>query len=286
MFQHATAMDQKEYDHTIYQGWREPSPERDLSVDLTAMDLIHPDSQCQDFDDLYWEVYQLHRLPGWGRCEEATEEQLCHEVLELIKEGLRLKQPPAQPEREWLQLSADTTQLGPHMPFAAANHRNYEEFIDASHRTYAEMLALTNDANQWAFVVAVILEEWTEGMSHSTSHHFCSSCWCSSSCQHRRSRSSGHWEGDPQVTSCHREPKARSEGPQADSHQGGKIDIDMFATQKTLWVASCQRSATQGWAQSPSPTRQKCQVIFTEGRAPSLTEESPKHNARVPVGSP
>ena len=33
--------------------------------------------------------------------------------------------------------------------------------------------------------------------------------------------------------------------------------------------------------QSPSPTRQKCQVTFAKGRAPSLTEESPECNARV-----
>ena len=68
-----------------------------------------------------------------------------------------------------------------------------------------------------------------ERLSHSTSHHCSSSCQCSHSHQHSRSRSLACQEGDPQVTSHHGEPKARFEGPQADS---------------------CQRDATWVWTQS------------------------------------
>ena len=64
IFQHAMAMGQKEYDHAICWGQREPSPERNLSAELTTMKLVCPNSQHQDFDNLYWEVYQLHRLPS------------------------------------------------------------------------------------------------------------------------------------------------------------------------------------------------------------------------------
>ena len=39
--------------------------------------------------------------------------------------------------------------------------------------------------------------------------------------------------------------------------------------------------ATQGWAKSPSLSRQKCQVTFIEERAPLLTEESPKCDAEA-----
>ena len=37
--------------------------------------------------------------------------------------------------------------------------------------------------------------------------------------------------------------------------------------------------------QSSSPTRQKPQVTFAEGRAPSLTGESPEHDARADEAS-
>ena len=64
MFLHATSTGQKEHGCTICWGKREPLLERNLLAESTTMELIHCSSQCQDFDDLYWEVYQLHRLPG------------------------------------------------------------------------------------------------------------------------------------------------------------------------------------------------------------------------------
>ena len=129
MFQHATATDQRDYDHAICWGQRESLQERDLSAELTTMELIHPDSQHQDFEDLYQDVYQLHRLPGQGRQEVATEDQLCQEVLESIKECIRLKQPPTQPEKQQMQLLANTPQPDPHTTFATANHKMYEEMM-------------------------------------------------------------------------------------------------------------------------------------------------------------
>ena len=59
------------------------------------MELVGPDSMCQDIEDLYQDVYQFCRLPGRGGCEEATEEHLHKEGLDLIKECLSLKQLPA-----------------------------------------------------------------------------------------------------------------------------------------------------------------------------------------------
>ena len=149
-------------------------------------------------------------------------------------------------------------------------------------------MAFMMDAHQQALATATILEERMERMSQSTSHHCSSSCshsgscQCSNSHQCRRSRSLGHQEVDPQVTSHCWETEARLEDPQADSHQGGKMDIDFH--QWVPWAIPYQRGATQGHTQSPSPTRQKCQVTFTNGRGHLLTEESPEHNARADEG--
>ena len=85
------------------------------------------------------------------------------------------------------------------------------------------------------------------------------SCWQSGSCWCRWSRSAGCW-GDPQVTSCHGEPEYRAGDLQATScHRG------------TIWL----------WTQSPSPTQQKCQVTFAEGRAPMLGKKSLEREAGV-----
>ena len=77
MFQHAMVTSWSGYKCAICCGQREPLPEQDLLVEPTAMELISPNSTCQDIEELYWDVYKLSRLPGWGRSEEATEEWLC-----------------------------------------------------------------------------------------------------------------------------------------------------------------------------------------------------------------
>ena len=148
------------------------------------------------------------------------------------------------------------------MEFAAANCSTYEKFTTAKWDLYKEMMALMKYAHQWALVAAAILEERMERMSCYTSQWCSSSCWHSSSHWCRRSRSSGCWKGDPQVTYHQREPEARVQVPQVTSHHRG-----------TIW----------GWTQPPSPTRQKCCVTFAKGRAPSLTDERSECDARVDV---
>ena len=198
------------------------------------MELINPDSWCQDIDALYQDVYQLHRLPGWGRCEEATEKWPCKKVLDSIKEHLRLRQPPTQPERQQMQLPADTSRTDPHTAFATMNHRTYEE-----------MMALARDTWQWALVAAAILEEQMERMSHSTGHQCSTSCWHFSSCQcsasHRRSRSLGWQEEGSQATPHYRETEATPQSPQ--TNKKGRVDIDFFKHQRASQVTSCQGGA-------------------------------------------
>ena len=188
--------------------------------------------------------------PAQGRFDDATAEQLHKEILDSIKDYLRLKWPPVQQEEQQMQLSADTPRPNPHMVFAATNHRTYEE-----------MMALARDAWQWALVAAAILEEQIERVSHSTSCQQFSSHWWSSSC--KRSRSFGQ----------------QKEGSQVTPHWEGKVDINFFKHWRASWETSHQRSATQELTKSPSSSRWRCQVTFTKGRAPSL-EGSLRHGVR------
>ena len=52
MFLDATATGWSEHNHAICWGWRKPPPKWDLGAELTAMELVTPDSTCQDIEDL------------------------------------------------------------------------------------------------------------------------------------------------------------------------------------------------------------------------------------------
>ena len=155
MIQHTVVTSQSAYESAICWGQREPLPEWDPSAEPTAMELFSPNSQCQDIEVLYCEICQLHRLPRQNRCEELTAEWLHKEIMDSIKEYLRLKWPPTQQERQQAQLPANNPRPDPHTAFAAANQRVYEE-----------MMALARDAQQWAISTAAILGEWMERMGH------------------------------------------------------------------------------------------------------------------------
>ena len=145
------------------------------------MELVGPNSMCQDIKDLYLDVYQLCRLPGRVQSKEAMEEHLHKEALDSIKECLQLKWPSTQLEGEWKQLPPNAPQTAPYMEFAATNCSTYEKFAAMNQDLYEEMMSLARDTHQWALAAATILEERMERMSCSTS------CRCSTSCQHSSS---------------------------------------------------------------------------------------------------
>ena len=88
MFTHATATGQKEHGHTIYWDWWQPSPEWDLGVEPSAMDLVGPQMSWAKIRVIYNEVYQLWKLPGRSPCDKETGERICQEILDSIKECL------------------------------------------------------------------------------------------------------------------------------------------------------------------------------------------------------
>ena len=82
MFVHGTATGQSKHNHTICWDRREPLSKWGLGVETTAMELIPPDSSQEDIADLYWDVYQLHRLPQRCQFKEGIEELIHQEILE------------------------------------------------------------------------------------------------------------------------------------------------------------------------------------------------------------
>ena len=164
-----------EHNCAICQGQRECLPKQDLGVEPTAMELVCPDSTQKDIGDLYWDVYQLLRLPRRGCCEKATMECLHKDILDSLKECLRLKWPSAQPEGEhqpvWpmplgLILICSLMWLTTTHEEFTANEAGFMQG-DTGH---SEVCPL-----------AAILEEKIEQMSHSISHHHSGSHQCSGS---------------------------------------------------------------------------------------------------------
>ena len=251
MFLHATATSWSKHDHAIHQGRREPLVEQDLGVEHTAMELICPDSTWEDIADLYQDVYQLWRLPGRSHCKDGTEEHICQEILDSLKEHLQLKQLSALLEGEWVQSLAGALRPGPQAAFAVANCKAYERFAGADQDSCEDALAIMQDTHWRALVAAALLEEKIEIEPLPASSPRCyGSCWHSTSHRCWRSQSLGYQGGDPQAAVC----------CWKDSHQ-----------QHPQW-----RGTVWGWTQSPSPAQQKWRMTFVEGKAPSPARGSPE----------
>ena len=129
------------------------------------MGLIHPESTQEDMEDLYHDVYQLWRLSRRGQCKVATKEHLCREILNSIKECLRIKWPSTQPEGELRKLPADVPKPDHCTEFAAAIHQTYKKFTAAKQDSCKGMVALVRDAHWWALVPVALLKEKMEWMS-------------------------------------------------------------------------------------------------------------------------
>ena len=65
MFRHATNEGQKKAEHTVCQGCWEGFSKLDPEVDLSAIQLIGPETTKEDILSLYPEVYKQQRLPGF-----------------------------------------------------------------------------------------------------------------------------------------------------------------------------------------------------------------------------
>ena len=109
------------------------------------MELISPDSTCQEIEDLYQDMCQLQRLLRRSQCKEPMVECIQKEILDSIKEHLWHKWLSIQLEGKQEQSSTDASWPGLHAAFAAANQETYEKFTAAQKDSYEEMMAIMRD---------------------------------------------------------------------------------------------------------------------------------------------
>ena len=64
MFQHASEQGQKEAECMIHQGCQHGLLKLDPKADISAIQLLGPQTSREEFKSLYYEVYKLWRLAG------------------------------------------------------------------------------------------------------------------------------------------------------------------------------------------------------------------------------
>ena len=101
IFQHAAAEGQKEAEQIVCQGCWQKLPQLNPEAGLPAIQLVGPETSKEELQELYLEVYKLHRLPGSPPGEPA----LLEEELSSIKdhqgqEGERASAATVRPHPE------------------------------------------------------------------------------------------------------------------------------------------------------------------------------------------
>ena len=83
MFLHAAEQGQKEVECMICCGHWHGLPKLDLKADVSAIQLVGPQTNKEEFRVLYYEVYKLRRLPGSPLGELEQIEELTAEIVSL-----------------------------------------------------------------------------------------------------------------------------------------------------------------------------------------------------------
>ena len=229
MFLHAVAMGQKEYDYAICQCQQEPWPEWDLEVELSTVELICPTPIREESAEIYQDVYQQWRSPVKLLCDGETEELLCQEILDSIKECLQCKWVPTLLGEELSHHPTSTSRCDPQADYSAQNCDTYDQFKDMTQGSCEEALAVVRDAHQQALAATALLEDKIERLNLSLS----CSCQCSGSheCSGSHRHSASHWWRSwtgshqtkvPQVKSCQgSQPEGKLSPPTPCNWDGG-----------------------------------------------------------------
>ena len=160
-------------------GRWEPSAEQDLKAEIPAIELVGPDSTKEDIAETYCDMYQLWRLLGELPCDDETEEVLCQEILDSIKECLWCMGVPTLLGEGLSQYPAGTSWCNPQTNYSARIHATYDRFKNIKWDSCGEALAIVRDAHQQVLAATAPLEDKIERLSCFLSHGH----WCSGSCQ-------------------------------------------------------------------------------------------------------
>ena len=156
LFPHAAEQGQKEVECMICWGCQHRLPKLDPQVDVSAIQLVGPQTNEEDFGALYHEVYKLRRLQGsppWGL---GQMKELATEIMSSLEDCLEQKEGKSLSRIEEPGL-ADIWS-----PRSKTPRRERRD-------TPAERdLAESREAHQRALATAATLEEKIEWLSWST----------------------------------------------------------------------------------------------------------------------
>ena len=136
------------------------------------MELITCKTTQEEIMGLYHQVYQLKRNPRALPCSEGTAEEICIEILEMLKEHLRHRWGPAQPEEELKQRYTGTRTSRMLAQAKFHNHMqvtydHFGHFWDRQQESHEEALRVARDAHHWVLVAAALLEGHIKRLGHS-----------------------------------------------------------------------------------------------------------------------
>ena len=189
-------------------------------------------------------------------CDPETEEEICWEILDSLKECLQHRWGSALPEEEPRQslISKRTCRTTAQAEFHGRAQDTYDNFQNRWQESCEKALRVAQDAHHQALVAAALLKGHIKRLGHSVSHGWSSSQHPSGSCQHSCSRGC--------TRSCKRCPLASEQG-------------------QVPSVADHTVDPAKKWAPSPSPLRLRRQVTFEESspRRDTEVKQAPPPNS-------
>ena len=176
MFQHAAEQGWKEVECMICCGQWHSLPKLDPKVDISAVQLVGPETHQEEFRALYYKVYKMRRLPGSPLGEPEQIEELTAEITSSLKDHLGWKEDESACRME---------KSGPSdvLPLRSETPRRGRRDTSAERG-----LTVAREAHQKALATTATLEEEIEWLS-------CSITWGQSgACTHSRSQDCHRWK--------------------------------------------------------------------------------------------
>ena len=141
-------------------------------MEAPTINLIGYRSTRKEIFTLYQDVYQLKRAPRVVPCDLETEEEVCREILDSLKECLWHRWGSALPEEEPRQglSGAKTHRTTAQVVFHARPQDKYDHFWNRWQESHEEALRLAQDAHHQVLVATALLEGHIKRLGHSISH--------------------------------------------------------------------------------------------------------------------
>ena len=173
MFQHTSKQRQKEVECMVFQGCQRGLPKLDPEVDVSAVQLVGPQTSRKEIESLYYTVYKLWRLPG----SPPREPELVAEVVSSLEdcqgwERSKLLQMTKKPELTDIWPPRSRT---PRRVRRDASVERSLTQVREAHQKALAMAATLEEKIEWLScpLVRSQLEAWAH--SRNRDHHRCRS---------------------------------------------------------------------------------------------------------------